>query len=100
MQHSQSLAGGAPSETVQLAQVSLSFDDQRSMQGLLLAAQADSWRQLGDNRYGIASSRTKGLVYVVSLYVCTCPDWERRRLPCKHVIAVRLHTAIRAIPTA
>lgn len=92
-QHPPTPAGGASPASVQLANVVLSCGDRRSNEALLLCTEAQRWRKLGPGRYAIKSRSTNGLVYVVTLHQCTCPDFTRRGEPCKHILAVRLHYA-------
>ena len=77
--------------------VAISFEDPRSIKAISIAAEAGQWAKCrtrdGSKRYGIPSQSVDGLYYLTDTRACTCPDAQRRGLPCKHVLAVRLHVA-------
>lgn len=55
---------------------------------------ADKFRIVGNGERWLVPSQTGGGKYEVRRPTgdkanCTCPDWETRREPCKHVLAVR-----------
>jgi transposase len=63
--------------------------DSRELKGLELAARARVERHR--SYWSVPSSGGLGLGYKVSLdaKACTCEDYDLRKLPCKHVFAVR-----------
>ncbi|MGA2527979.1 MAG: transposase [Acidimicrobiales bacterium] len=72
--------------------------DAREIKGMQIAATTplrktkDAWlvpSQSGPGNYRVASQRpAMSNLYEVSDLACTCPDYELRQRPCKHVIAV------------
>jgi SWIM zinc finger len=73
---------------------SVRADDPRGPKAVALATDAGQWLKCrapsGQKYYGIPSS-TADRYYLTTQQTCTCPDFERRGLPCKHILAVRLH---------
>lgn len=67
--------------------------DPRQARGLALAQnKAKAFRQVVGDAYLVPSATNAGASYLVDMAaatMCTCPDYEERRLPCKHVWAVR-----------
>src|SRR3954462_13006196 len=64
--------------------------DLRELKGLELAARSRIAFHLG---FWLVPSQTSGSTYRVTIGAepsCTCPDFELRRQPCKHVVAARL----------
>ncbi|MBV9327251.1 MAG: SWIM zinc finger family protein [Chloroflexi bacterium] len=78
--------------------VTITDREPRSIKAVEIAADAGQWLKchLADERkaYGIPSQRTPGQYHVADSQTCSCPDFQRRGLPCKHVLAVRLHCAL------
>jgi transposase len=66
--------------------------DHRQERGLALAkGKAPKFRQIAGDTYLVPSATTAGAAYIVDMAggKCTCPDFEERGLPCKHLWAVR-----------
>ena len=73
-----------------------SSTDLRADRARFIASSASQWLKchtVAGKRYGIRSSTNPDRVYLVDTRTCDCPDAQRRGLPCKHVLAVRLHVA-------
>jgi hypothetical protein len=77
----------------------ISFDA-RAIAGLRLAGLANHWVAVtcadGSAAYLVPSQRDPGRLYTTSTHHCTCADFQKRTLPCKHVYAVCLHLAVLA----
>ena len=77
--------------------ITISSNDPRSIKALQIAAEVGQWLKCrgadGSKRYGIPSQSVAGLYYLADTRSCTCPDFQRRGGPCKHIVAVRLHVA-------
>jgi SWIM zinc finger len=54
---------------------------------------ASAVNRISDDLYHVRSQKNPSVVYEVtpSMNVCTCIDFERNGLPCKHVIAVQIY---------
>jgi SWIM zinc finger len=81
--------------------ITISADDPRTIRAIELAAEADQWlrghSREGQEVYGIPSQSEPGHYYIVSGSNCDCPDFRHNadeRRPCKHVLAIRLHTEL------
>lgn len=67
----------------------------RRQRGLIIAAICPIKPEGKDNRYRVPSQKGKGHYLVAidrkkgSEFQCSCPDYEARKLPCKHVFAVQ-----------
>jgi transposase len=64
--------------------------DLRELKGLELAARSRIAFHLG---FWLVPSQSSGTTYRVTIGAepsCTCPDFELRKLPCKHVVAAKL----------
>ena len=73
-----------------------SSTDLRADRARFIASNASQWLKCHTpqgKRYGIPAQSQPGRYYLVDARTCDCPDAQRRGLPCKHVIAVRLHVA-------
>src|SRR5438067_11931325 len=84
--------------------ITISSNAPRSIKALQIAAEVGQWLKCrgadGSKRYGIPSQSVARLYYLADTRSCTCPDFQRRSAPCKHIVAVRLHVArIRAEPS-
>lgn len=77
--------------------ITISSSDPRSLKAVEIAATSGQWLKCrgadGSKRYGIPSQSVAGLYYLTDTRACTCPDFQRRGGPCKHIAAVRLHVA-------
>jgi hypothetical protein len=77
--------------------IAISSQDPRGVKAIQIAATAGQWLKCrsadGSKRYGIPSQSVAGLYYLTDMRACTCPDFQRRGGPCKHIAAVRLHVA-------
>jgi hypothetical protein len=78
--------------------VTISADDPRTIHAIEIAAEADYWLT-GHDRDGralfaIPSQQEPERYYIVSGSRCDCPDFVQRGAPCKHVLAVQLHTEL------
>ena len=78
--------------------ITISDTDPRSIKAVEIAAGAGQWLKCrladGQKAYGIPSQRTPGHYHVADCRSCSCPDYQRRRDACKHVLAVRLHCTL------
>jgi hypothetical protein len=73
--------------------------DARTVKAIALEADAGQWLKIhvpadGRKLYGIPSRSRPGVYHLVDYNVCSCPDAQRRRETCKHVLAVRLHCVL------
>jgi hypothetical protein len=77
--------------------VTVSTADPRSVKALALLSGADRWQRGrtrdGRSFYAVPSQRTAGLFHMADTRGCSCRDFQRRNVACKHMIAVRLHVA-------
>ena len=68
----------------------------RADRARFIASNASQWLKCHTpqgKRYGIPAQSQPGRYYLTDTRTCDCPDAQRRGLPCKHVLAVRLHVA-------
>ena len=76
----------------------MNSSDLRSARAVQIASTAGQWLKCrtseGSKRYGIPSQSVTGLYYLTDTRTCTCPDFQRRGGPCKHVAAVRIHVEL------
>jgi hypothetical protein len=72
--------------------------DTRTVKALAIAADAGQWAKCwtrdGRKVYAVPSQTRAGAYHFVDAWQCSCPDFQRRRKPCKHSTAVRLHIAL------
>jgi hypothetical protein len=83
--------------------VTLTSSEQRHTKAILIAADSGQWLRpdrLIDGRrtVGIPSQTKRGLYHWTDGVTCSCYDFRRRQLACKHVIAYRLDTIARPQP--
>lgn len=50
------------------------------------------FKKITDNKYGGTITGTSGNNYSVSLKFCSCPDFKKRRMPCKHMYKLIMET--------
>jgi SWIM zinc finger len=97
-------------ETGRRVSFTISADDPRSIRALELAAEADQWlrgrNRQGEEVFGVPSQSDPGHYYIVTRSSCDCPDFRHsaapgpgpgqpsEQRPCKHILAVRLHTEL------
>jgi len=78
--------------------ITLDASNPRTAKSIDLAAHAGQWLRChttdGHKAYGIESQANPGLFWLVTQKACSCPDFQYRQEPCKHVLAVRLHVAL------
>src|ERR687883_265967 len=70
--------------------------DPRADRARFIASTASQWLKChtaAGKRYGIPAQSQPGRYYLTDTRTCDCPGAQRRGLPCKHVLAVRLHVA-------
>ena len=71
--------------------ITISSHDPRSLKALEIACSAGQWLKCraadGSKRYGSPSQSVAGLYYLADTRSCTCPDFQRRGAPCKHIVA-------------
>lgn len=68
------------------------MDNERQQKALLIAATSNIVRK-GDETWLVPSQSSKGRYAVTGegdTRECTCPDYELRLMPCKHIMAVQL----------
>ena len=77
--------------------ITISSQDPRSLKAVEIAAEAGQWAKCrtrdGQKLYAVPSQRDPNVRYLADTRSCTCPDFQRRGGPCKHIVAVRLHVA-------
>jgi hypothetical protein len=81
--------------------VTLTSSEQRHAKAILIAADSGQWLRpdrLIDGRrpVGIPSQTKRGLYHWTDGVTCSCYDFRRRQLACKHVTAYRLEAIARA----
>jgi len=67
----------------------------------LVKGKRKAFRQIAGDTFFVPSQTNAGSGYVVDLTAagrCSCPDWEERKEPCKHVFALRLFRHEAAMP--
>src|SRR5690348_5429640 len=83
--------------TTSVARYALDLSDARSVKAVEIAASAGQRIKArtadGTKPYGVPAQSEAGKYYLANGRECECPDSARRLLPCKHVLAVRLHCA-------
>jgi hypothetical protein len=80
--------------------VTLTSFEQRHSKAILIAADAGQWLRpdrliAGRRAVGIPSQTKRGLYHWTDGHTCTCYDFRRRQLACKHCIAYRLDAIAR-----
>ena len=75
--------------------ITVSATDPRSVKALDVLATFDRWQKgrlkgSGRSFYAVPSSTDPNRLYMVDTRECSCPDFQRRQQPCKHVLAVRM----------
>jgi hypothetical protein len=80
--------------------VTLISSDPRHQRAILLAADSGQWLRpnrliAGRRAVGIPSQTKRGLYHWTYGVTCSCYDFRRRQLACKHVIAARLDAIAR-----
>ena len=76
--------------------ITVSTTDPRSIKALAVLETAPEWlkiRRKGDGARFYVVPGSDGRVYWTNTRECSCPDATRRGVPCKHILAVRLHVA-------
>ena len=77
--------------------ITVSTTDPRSIKALAVLETADRWHRghtkAGRSFYAVPSSTDPNGFHMVDCRECTCQDFIRRGLDCKHILAVRLHLA-------
>jgi predicted nucleic acid-binding Zn finger protein len=72
--------------------------DTRFPKAIEIAAAAGQWAKChardGKKLYAVPSSRDANVRHLVDGRACTCPDFQRRGQPCRHVEAVKIHCAL------
>ncbi|MBI4494159.1 MAG: SWIM zinc finger family protein [Chloroflexi bacterium] len=71
--------------------------DPRSLKALAILETAHGWLKCrtkdGGKRFGIPSQSEANKYHLVDCQSCTCQDFTRRGLACKHILACRLYCA-------
>jgi len=77
--------------------ITVSTTDPRSLKALAVLETADRWQKgrTNDGRsfWAIPSETQRGLLHMTSTRECSCPDYQRRGIACKHMLAARLRVA-------
>jgi len=63
----------------------------RQLRGMEIVARGDQILKIADDNYQIKSQKTTNLYTIVEereAWRCDCPDFSKRRTPCKHVFAI------------
>lgn len=82
--------------------------DPRQLRGLAILSQPDTIIQTGKNEWDVRSQSKDAYYQVIRIYpknriermgstgtwTCSCPDYQTRNLPCKHIHAVQLSLKI------
>jgi predicted nucleic acid-binding Zn finger protein len=78
--------------------ITISTQDPRSLKAISIAAEAGQWAKCwtrdGRKVYGVPSQHDPNVRYLADLHQCSCPDFQRRGQPCKHILAIRLHCTL------
>jgi hypothetical protein len=82
-----------------MVSVTINAEDPRTIRAIEIAAEADYWlsgrNRAGHEVFGVPSQREPGRYYIVTESSCDCADFQQRGdMPCKHMLAVRLHTEL------
>jgi len=85
--------------------ITVSTTDPRSLKALAVLETADRWHKghtkSGRSFYAVPASTDPNGFHMVDCRECTCQDFIRRGLDCKHILAVRLYVAkLQAAPPA
>jgi len=77
--------------------ITVSTTDPRSLKALAVLETADRWHKghtrSGRSFYAVPSSTDPNGFHMTDCRECTCQDFIRRGLDCKHILAVRLYVA-------
>jgi len=77
--------------------ITVSTTDPRSLKALAVLETVDRWHKghtkAGRSFYAVPSSTDPNGFHMVDCRECTCQDFIRRGLDCKHTLAVRLYVA-------
>src|SRR3989338_6048193 len=65
----------------------------REVRGYAIISKGDTPQQIGKNAFSIPSQQGNGSYTITmgSKPSCTCPDFQSRQMPCKHIHAVRFY---------
>jgi predicted nucleic acid-binding Zn finger protein len=78
--------------------ITIDTTDSRHRKAIEIAAKAGQWAKCrardGRKFYAVPSQHDANVRYLADLNTCTCPDFQRRQQPCKHMLAIRLHCAL------
>ena len=89
--------GKPPKEGTPTMTITVSTTDPRSLKALAVLETADRWQKgrTNDGRsfWAIPSETQRGLLHMTSTRECSCPDYQRRGIACKHMLAARLRVA-------
>lgn len=82
--------------------LSLTSSNPRHQRAILLAADSGQWLRpshlvAGHRAVGIPSQRVHGLYHWTDGHTCSCADYQRHQLPCKHVLAFRIDAIARPV---
>jgi hypothetical protein len=80
--------------------VTLTSSDSRHAKAILITADSGQWLRpnrpiAGRRAVGIPSQTKRGLYHWTDGVTCSCYDFRRRQLPCKHVFAYKLDAIAR-----
>jgi hypothetical protein len=82
--------------------ITVSTADRRGVKALAVLSSSDRWQKGhtkdGRSPYAIPSESEAGLFHLTDTRECSCRDFQRRREPCKHVLACRLKVAMLKAP--
>ena len=77
--------------------ITVSTAEPRSLKALAVLETADRWQKghtkSGRSFYAVPSSTDPNGFHMTDCRECTCQDFIRRGLDCKHILAVRLYVA-------
>ena len=63
----------------------------RQLRGMEIVARGGCLKRAAESRYSVHSQNGNGWYTVerkIDKWMCTCPDYEKRSKPCKHIYAV------------
>jgi len=82
--------------------------DPRELKGLAILSQPNTVIQTGENEWDVRSQSIDAYYHIVrdfpknrqermrstGTWTCSCPDYQKRHMPCKHIHAVQLSLKI------
>jgi len=68
-------------------------EQMREIRGFAIISKGDTPNKISKNKFTIPSQSGKGhyIIMVGKKKTCTCPDFENRKKPCKHIHAINFY---------